>query len=58
MESRDEADDIVEFTFFTSKEEVSTVYSFDRFIGWDLDDFERVYLIKFFFLGLRSSCHT
>jgi hypothetical protein len=40
MEGRDETDDIVEFAFFTTKEEIPTIYPFDRLVGWDLDNFE------------------
>ena len=40
MECLDETDDIVEFALLTTEKEISTVDSFDWFIGWYLDDLE------------------
>ena len=38
MESLDESDDIVELALLTAEEEISTVDSFDWFVGWYLYD--------------------
>ena len=58
MESFDESDNIVEFTFFTTEEEVTTIDAFDRFICWYLDNLERIYLIELFFFCFCCTSHS